>query len=106
MPARLAREDLAQSILLSLVSPFIHVKSNFPFNLQHVARRMNRKHGIKSIQIDFSEATVIDVPSNQKSAFPSCGRACKDTRTPYFAVTGLKVGSGNFPSSRHNGGIL
>jgi hypothetical protein len=88
---------LSQSILLTLVCPFIHVESDFPFDLQHVAGRMSRKYGVKSIQIDLSEATVIDVPGNQNSAFAVCGRACKDTRTRYLAVTGLKVGSGNFP---------
>src|SRR5215467_3322698 len=97
MPARLAREDLGQCILLSLVSPFIHVERDCPLNLQHVAGRINRKHGVKSVQIDFSEVAVIDVPSNQNSMFTASGRACKDTRTRYFAVTSLKVGSGNFP---------
>src|ERR1700747_1976622 len=51
MTACLAREDLSQSILLTLVCPFIHVESAFPFNLQHVAGRMNRKYGLESIQI-------------------------------------------------------
>src|ERR1700751_11760 len=97
MPARLAREDLSQSILLTLVCPFINVERDFPFNLQHVAGRMSRKRSDKSIQIDLSEVTVIDVPGNHNSAVPACGRACEDARTRYFAVTGLKVGSGNFP---------
>src|ERR1700730_8595047 len=105
MPACLAREDLGQSILLTLVCLFVHVEGDLPFDLQHVSGRIGSQHRVKSIQIDLSEAALIDVPGNQNSAFPTCGRACKDARTRYFAVTGLKVRSGNFPRSRHRRGL-
>jgi hypothetical protein len=82
---------LSQSILLSLVCPFVHVESDFPFDLQHVAGRMDRKHGVKSIQIDLTKATLVNVPSNQDGAVPTCRRTQKDTRTRKVTITGFKV---------------
>ena len=32
---------------------------------------MDRKHGVKSIQIDLPKATVVDVPGNQEGAVPN-----------------------------------
>ena len=90
-PACLAREDLSQSILLTLVCPFVHVEGDFPFDLQHVAGRMGRKHGVKSIQIDLTKATLVDVPSKQDGAVPTCRRAQKDTWTRKVTITGFKV---------------
>ncbi len=64
MTAGLAREDLGQSILLILVAAFVQIEGDFPFALEHVTRRMDCKHGVEPIQIDFPEATLFDVPGD------------------------------------------
>src|SRR5262249_42470228 len=105
MSACLAREDLSQSILLILVCTFVHIKGNLPFALHHVTRRLDRKHGVKSAQIDLAIATLVDVPGNQQSAVASCRWSQKDAWTRNVTITGFKIRSGNFPGSRHNGGL-
>src|SRR6516225_8596019 len=103
MPARLATEDLSQSIPLIWVCTFVHIKSNLPFALHHVTRRLHRKHGVKFPQIDLPIATLVDVPGNQQSAVASCRWSQKNAWTRNVTITGFKIRSGNFPGSRHKG---
>ena len=49
MPACLARKNLRQSVPLTLVCSFIHVKGNFPFSLQPVTWRIGRERGIEPV---------------------------------------------------------
>jgi len=63
---------------------------------------MDGKHGVKSIEIDLPKATLVDVPANQQSAVARCRWAQKNTWIGNVTITGVKVGSGNFPRGRHD----
>jgi hypothetical protein len=58
---------------------------------------MDRKYGVKSIQIYLLKATLVDVPGKQDGAIATCRWAQKNTWTRKVTITGFKVGSGNFP---------
>jgi hypothetical protein len=63
---------------------------------------MDRKHGVKSIQIDLPKATVVDVPGKQVSAVPTCRRAQKKTGTRNVTITDFKED----PAIFHELGIM